>query len=71
MIGLRIPALLVTAARLGAGIMSSPSYDAELAGKSSWPAPAGALSIMSYNVNGLPCRSPLAVRKQFPLLVSA
>lgn len=62
MIGLRISALLATASLLGAGVMSSPSYDTELAQKSIWPAPAGALSIMSYNIKGLPW--PIAVGRE-------
>lgn len=54
MIGVRIFALVATATLLGAPVTSSSSYDVALAHKSTWPARAGALSIMSYNIKGLP-----------------
>ncbi|SLJ90247.1 endonuclease/exonuclease/phosphatase family protein [Novosphingobium mathurense] len=34
--------------------MSSPSYDIELDHSATWPGPAGPLSILSYNIKGLP-----------------
>jgi len=54
MIAIRTFALFATATLLGAPVVSSPSYDVDLAHQSTWPAPAGALSIMSYNIKGLP-----------------
>ncbi|MDR7156707.1 endonuclease/exonuclease/phosphatase family metal-dependent hydrolase [Sphingobium xenophagum] len=54
MIAIRTFALINTAALLGAPVTSSPSYDVDLAHRSTWPTPAGALSIMSYNIKGLP-----------------
>jgi endonuclease/exonuclease/phosphatase family metal-dependent hydrolase len=54
MIGVRAFALVATATLLGAPVTSPPSYDVELAHTSNWPARAGALSIMSYNIKGLP-----------------
>jgi endonuclease/exonuclease/phosphatase family metal-dependent hydrolase len=52
MFGLRILAFLTAATLLGAGVMSSPRSDA--GHKSAWPVPAAGLSIMSYNIKGLP-----------------
>jgi endonuclease/exonuclease/phosphatase family metal-dependent hydrolase len=54
MMGVRTFALAATASLLGAPVTSSSSYDVELAHKSTWPARVGALSIMSYNIKGLP-----------------
>lgn len=62
MIRFRTFALVTTAALLAAGVAPSPSYDVELAQKSNWPSPAGALSIMSYNIKGLPW--PIAVGRE-------
>lgn len=62
MAGFRILALVAAATVLGAGAISSPSYDAGLANPSAWPAPAGAFSIMSYNVKGLPW--PIAIGRE-------
>lgn len=62
MIGLRTLALFTTATLLGASAVSPSSYDADLADKSTWPAPAGAVSIMSYNIKGLPW--PIAVGRK-------
>ena len=62
MIGFRTLALFTTATFLGASAVSAPSYDVEPAEKSTWPAPAGALSIMSYNIKGLPW--PIAVGRE-------
>lgn len=52
MVGLKILSFLAAATLLGAGVMSSPNYD--VGHKSPWPAPTGGLSIMSYNIKGLP-----------------
>jgi len=54
MTGLRVLAIFTTATLLGASAVSSPTFDVELDHKSTWPAPAGAVSIMSYNIKGLP-----------------
>jgi endonuclease/exonuclease/phosphatase family metal-dependent hydrolase len=54
MIGSRTSALLAAAILLGAPVTSSSSYDVELVRESRWPARAGALSILSYNIKGLP-----------------
>jgi endonuclease/exonuclease/phosphatase family metal-dependent hydrolase len=53
MIGFRTLGLFAAAALLGAPAAPSTSYDLEL-NKSTWPAPAAAISIMSYNIKGLP-----------------
>src|SRR5690606_28545509 len=50
----RTLALLTTATLLGASAVPAPSYDAELAYKPGFPAAAGAVSIMSYNIKGIP-----------------
>jgi hypothetical protein len=55
-------ALLVTAVALGARAMLLPSDTVELAHKPAWPAQAGELSIMSYNIRGLPW--PIAVGRE-------
>lgn len=62
MIGFRTLALFATAILLGASAVSAPSYDVEQRDKSTWPAPAGALSTMSYNIKGLPW--PIAVGRE-------
>jgi endonuclease/exonuclease/phosphatase family metal-dependent hydrolase len=62
MIGIRTLALFTAATLLGASVVSAPSHDGETADKSIWPAPAGALSIMSYNIRGLPW--PIAVGRE-------
>lgn len=62
MIGLRTLALFTTATFLGASVVSARSYDVEPADRSTWPAPAGAVSIMSYNIKGLPW--PIAVGRE-------
>lgn len=59
MVSFRALALFTAAALLGASAVSAPSHDVGLDGKSTWPAPAAAFSIMSYNVKGLPW--PIAV----------
>jgi endonuclease/exonuclease/phosphatase family metal-dependent hydrolase len=53
MIGFRILGLFAAAAFLGAPAAPSTSHDVEL-DKSTWPAPAAAVPIMSYNIRGLP-----------------
>ena len=62
MIGFRTLALFVTGTLLGASAVSSPSHDVELNNKSTWPAPSGAVSIMSYNIKGLPW--PIAIGRE-------
>jgi endonuclease/exonuclease/phosphatase family metal-dependent hydrolase len=54
MIGFRTLALCATAILLGGSAVPAPSYDAGLADKPTWPATAGPLSIMSYNIKGIP-----------------
>jgi endonuclease/exonuclease/phosphatase family metal-dependent hydrolase len=54
MIGLKTLALFTAATLLGASAVTAPSYDVEMADRSTWAAPAGAVSIMSYNIEGLP-----------------
>jgi len=54
MIVFRTLALFATATLLGTSAVSAPSYHVEPADKPTWPAPAGAISIMSYNIKGLP-----------------
>lgn len=68
MIGFRTLASLAllaffgTATLLGARAMWSPSYDVGLDHRSTWPARTGGLSIMSYNIKGLPW--PIAVGRE-------
>jgi endonuclease/exonuclease/phosphatase family metal-dependent hydrolase len=54
MVGFRTLVLFTTAILLGASAMPAPSYDAEPADKSAWPAAVGPVSIMSYNIKGMP-----------------
>jgi endonuclease/exonuclease/phosphatase family metal-dependent hydrolase len=53
MIGFRILGLLAAAAFLGAPAAPSTTHDVGL-DKTGWPAPAAAISIMSYNIKALP-----------------
>lgn len=62
MVGFRALASVATATLLGASAVSAPSYDGEPADRSTWPEPAGTLSIMSYNIKGLPW--PIAVGRE-------
>jgi endonuclease/exonuclease/phosphatase family metal-dependent hydrolase len=54
MIGFRTLVLLTAAILLGASTEPAPSYDAEQDDKPTLPAAAGTLSIMSYNIKGIP-----------------
>lgn len=62
MTGFRALALFTTATLLGASVVSAPGYDAEFADRYTWPAPTGSVSIMSYNIKGLPW--PIAVGRE-------
>ena len=62
MIGFRILAFIAAATLLGARTAPPRSHDVELARGVTWPKPAGALSVMSYNIKGLPW--PLAAGRE-------
>lgn len=62
MVGFRALALLATASLLGASAMSAPGYNIEPADTSTWPAATGAVSVMSYNIKGLPW--PIALGRE-------
>lgn len=54
MAGIRALALLTTAALVGASSLSAPRHDTGPADAATWPPTAGAVSVMSYNIKGLP-----------------
>jgi endonuclease/exonuclease/phosphatase family metal-dependent hydrolase len=62
MVGFRALALLTTATLLGASAVSAPSYNIEPAETPTWPAATGAVSVMSYNIKGLPW--PIALGRE-------
>lgn len=62
MVGFRALVLLTTASLLGASAVSAPGYDVEIADAPARPTPAGAISIMSHNIKGLPW--PLAFGRE-------
>ncbi|WP_156842136.1 endonuclease/exonuclease/phosphatase family protein [Novosphingobium aquimarinum] len=62
MIRFRTFASIAGAVLLSAGVAASPGYDAQVAHKSAWPSPAGSLSVMSYNIKGLPW--PVAIGRE-------
>lgn len=54
MIGFRTLALVTTATLLGASTLSESNYGSEPTDKYTWPARAGPVSVMSYNIKDLP-----------------
>lgn len=62
MIGFRTIALCATATLLSAWVVSGPSYDIKRTDISTRPAAIGAVSIMSYNIKGLPF--PIALGRE-------
>lgn len=62
MIGIKTLGLFATSALLGASALSSPSHDFGADHTATWPAPTGELSIMSYNIKGLPW--PVAIGRE-------
>ncbi len=62
MIGFKTLALFTTATVLGASTLSALGYDITHTDDSTWPAPAGPVSVMSYNIKGLPW--PVAVGRE-------
>lgn len=66
MVGFRTLALFVSATLLGASAAPPPSYEVEPADRPTWPRATGAVSIMSYNIKGMPW--PIALGREEAIL---